>query len=340
MVSPDLRFTAVAAGYVGTCGLDLQRTPICWGRIRAPLSSEPLSQIVVGDEYACGLSETGSVFCWGKAPTVPGYPAIASTPRRIRLDRPAVAVTAGRRHACVIAIDGSGHCWGMNADGQVGDGSAGISASLHIQPVRVALEAPLVSITAGFDFTCALTVDGRPYCWGSNASGLMGRNSIERCGDAVPILCAPRPVAIEGGLRFKAIAAGDGHVCAVTVAGQVACWGRNEQGQLGISVSPEQRSVDAVVTLDSLRGVATIVAGPIHTCALTTLGDLYCWGGNFHGQLGSGLASSWEDSPRRSQRRFRFAAVAAGGLHTCGITGAGRLLCWGETLSYSAWAPR
>ena len=87
---------------------------------------------------------------------------------------------------------------------------------------------------------------------------------------------------VSAGTGFSADGRGD-HVCVVTVPGGVKCWGGNESGQLGDGTT---NSRTAPVDVDGLRsGVALVSAGSRHTCAVTTPGDVKCWGA---GDLGDG----------------------------------------------------
>ncbi|MFM7679061.1 MAG: RCC1 domain-containing protein, partial [Roseiflexaceae bacterium] len=81
-----------------------------------------------------------------------------------------------------------------------------------------------------------------------------------------------------------AITAGELHTCARTTAGAVLCWGNNISGQLGDGSFTTRYIPTAVVGLTS--GVAELVAGESHTCAITTGNRGMCWGSNFNGEVG------------------------------------------------------
>jgi hypothetical protein len=72
-----------------------------------------------------------------------------------------------------------------------------------------------------------------------------------------------------------------------------------------------------------------------HTCALTTAGAAYCWGGNNAGQLGDGTGggSAFSDFPVAVLGGHTFAVISAGQGHTCGVTATGDAFCWGDNVS-------
>jgi len=103
-----------------------------------------------------------------------------------------------------------------------------------------------------------------------------------------------------------------------------------EEFTFGVYVSARVANEKEIV--DGLKFRAqTIAAGSNHTCALNMTGQLYCWGRNNRGQLGS------PDTTRRSTPTLvpdvadtTFAVLSAGAEHTCALTAAGKAYCWGR----------
>lgn len=131
----------------------------------------------------------------------------------------------------------------------------------------------------------------------------------------------------------RAIGFADGFGC-VLVGDAVKCWGRNDKGQLGNGSLPEMLVSEinyvatGVVGLSS--GVRAVSVGSEHACALTTAGGVLCWGSNHFWQLGGGTTGTSSATPVGvTGLSSGVVAIAAGGNHTCALTSAGAVMCWG-----------
>jgi alpha-tubulin suppressor-like RCC1 family protein len=73
-----------------------------------------------------------------------------------------------------------------------------------------------------------------------------------------------------------------------------------------------------------------ISAGGDHTCAITSRGAAYCWGGNFNGALGDGTETdSGVNGPQPVIGGLKFVSLSAQEDFTCGLTTRGAAYCWG-----------
>lgn len=143
------------------------------------------------------------------------------------------------------------------------------------------------------------------------------------CGTACEHLCLDAacdvPVQVEGMWR---------HACARTASGRVACWGSNEQGQVGA----DSDGTPYVVPLP--LPATSIATGTDFTCALLSDRSVWCWGSNTAAQLGREVWESAERVPPGPVADIHDAiAVAAGGGGACVIHEGGAVSCWG-----SSWA--
>lgn len=73
-----------------------------------------------------------------------------------------------------------------------------------------------------------------------------------------------------------------------------------------------------------------IAAGGLHACLIDAKSDLYCWGSNVSGQLGTGQAGGQKAEPVKVAVGEAVKAVACGGYHTCALATAGSVYCWGK----------
>jgi hypothetical protein len=125
----------------------------------------------------------------------------------------------------------------------------------------------------------------------------------------------PGTPAGTGAIPRAAIASGGGATCGLVSGGAVACWGAG---------------VSKPTLLESGVRLSRLSAGTGHMCGLTSGGEAYCWGQNPKGQLGDGSSNNTRATPVAVAGGAGFRIIRAGGRHTCGVTGGGRVMCWGD----------
>jgi alpha-tubulin suppressor-like RCC1 family protein len=354
------------AGWNYSCALSSGEGLLCWGRntygqlgdgtktsrlapTRIVDTAVGLEDVDLGWRHSCIVRDPGGVECWGADeygqirvdPLIedlppPGTDNPARTPTLERTNTPTNTsspkvtssdplmderdlLAAGSSHMCMITERGGVLCWGGNAAGQLGDGT-NVDRWKPV-PVR-GMDRDVIAISAGGDHTCAVLADGRVFCWGANYSGEMGDGTVEYRNEPVAVKGLDRPAV--------AVAAGGGHTCALLDDSRVACWGANNNGQLGSQLdsgwlSTRPKMVEglpgAVQSLDSLFD---------HTCAITDEGAVYCWGLNDYGQLGDGSTSTRYSAVPVTGLSDAAVSIATGRSHTCAILRSGKTECWGS----------
>jgi alpha-tubulin suppressor-like RCC1 family protein len=132
------------------------------------------------------------------------------------------------------------------------------------------------------------------------------------------------PLGVKG-----IISPGEHHTCAITAAGAAKCWGRNNlYGQLGNGTKSNAPTPVQVNNLGS--GVIAIASSYNHSCALTKEGAVKCWGNNGTGNLGNGSIAESLSPVQVTGLTSGVVAITAGGYHTCALTDAGAVKCWGS----------
>jgi alpha-tubulin suppressor-like RCC1 family protein len=363
-------FVQIAAGVAHTCAVEATGDLWCWGAAAGGRLGDGTEEVrrqilpvrvaggytftqVTAGGATCGVTEAGSILCWGGntfGELGDGGPhPVSRQPLQVEGDLAFVRLAQGNAHTCGLEGSGEMYCWGAWRGAAIQD----------VEPSPVP-EAP------GFSFarlalgthTCGLTGAGDAYCWGDNRDGQLGDGTTTY---------SPTPVRAEVPEELVDLTIGSFFTCGVAASGKAYCWGSNDRGQLGdgsttsssvpvpVSGGGSLAQIDAGLSTacgvtdggdahcwgegagtsatpvpGSPPPLAEIAVGGGHVCGLGLDGRIYCWGDNFHGELGDGTSSArGRDVPEAVASSATFVDLFAGGSHTCGITDAGEALCWG-----------
>lgn len=181
------------------------------------------------------------------------------------------------------------------------------------------------TLAAGPGHACVLDAAGAAWCWGDNRAGALGAATA----DDYSLI----PVQVQDAPALTSITAGNHFTCGLDDAGAAWCWGSNANGVLGIGdVSVASSHVPMAVA--GGRTFTSLDAGERFACAIDETKQLYCWGSNRSGALGTTTAETCRgapcaSAPIASAGALRFTSVDGGLMNACGVATDGNTYCWG-----------
>ena len=344
----------LVSGSVFSCLLNAAGDAICWGRwgsvagdptastlptIVKPLDEAVHFTLLSAGTHTCGLTAIGEAYCWGQNSYGQlGDGTTAQRPRPIRVQTPArfTSIAAGTYTTCALSREGQTYCWGRGDNGALGTGNLNVANGV-LTPTAVPTITPFTNLSGGLAF-CGLTTTGKVHCWGQSGGSFdPGSGEPGACSNSYYIAFAQGgcfvPTPVPGAVTLRTISANGGPtLCGTSSDGAAYCWGEGWLGTLGDG--KQGPGVHAVVPVPVSGGLRfqQLTIGATHVCGLTIDNRAVCWGNTFLGYLGngfSGVQSPPSAVPVNVSGGLRFANVAAGSYHTCGLTEAGEVWCWG-----------
>ncbi|PKN24542.1 MAG: hypothetical protein CVU65_11485 [Deltaproteobacteria bacterium HGW-Deltaproteobacteria-22] len=237
---PISSIISISAGLNHSCAVDTPAGDVwCWGANQVgqlgrgntsvkegvpavvASGSDYFNLVSAGEDHTCAITTDNALYCWGGNAygqlgngdttnlSIPGGSSLSNV----------VQVSAGKLFTCARNSVGV-FCWGRNDYGQL---SVSTTTPFLSTPQAITGMSNSLSVSAGGQHACNVTITGAVYCW--------GRNDFGQLGNAAPSTHVPTVVA---GLPAVAeVSCGEFHTCARTNTGVVWCWGRNDQRQLG-----------------------------------------------------------------------------------------------------------
>jgi len=274
----------VAAGGWHSCVLSTNSLLVCFGRNwYGQCGADSADEQIVGPPANMTVVDLGSNF----------------TP---------IDISAFYIHMCALSQQQTVKCFGYNGDGQLGYGDT-VDRGTTPQSMGDALpEIDLgqnftpKAVVAGYSHTCALSTIKTVKCFGDNGYGQCGQalgttkigDAANEMGDNLPIINFPAGfVPMQMALGYK-------HTCILSESAQVLCFGQNQYGELGLGHTLSTSAMGFNMTpVEFGAGFVPrkITAGNWHTCAISTVNTVKCFGYNVDGELGLEHTNNVGDGP-------------------------------------------
>lgn len=307
-----------------------------------PVTGGEVHAIAAGIAHTCAITPEGGVQCWGNnelGQLGDGTNTGSNIPVNVLGIGGGTTIVAGGNHTCVLS-GGNVWCWGQNSQGQIGDGTT----TDRNTPVKVMSD--VVDITAGLEYTCAITRFGQVMCWGNNDQGQLADGT--RTDRTKPTLAS----LISGIANMDA---GQARSCGLTSNGLLRCVNNGSARDLDGQPEPSldvavNRFGSTIVALNEQGTPITFQAGRFksiqevssavdvdsgfgHVCSLISDGTVECWGSNYYGQLGRNSRTSSPD-PQPVIDLASAWQLAVGKYHACVLIvsstpGQDDIQCWG-----------
>jgi len=218
---PEGSYIDVAVDWNTACALDQDGHVVCWGPERSRrVTDAPEEGVFValfaGPRSYCAQRPDGTVLCWGNFEEEPRPEGVVEE------------VSSSQTNTCFLYEDGSVDCFRFNHDDRVWyeeEVPAGVYRAVYARQ----------------GYTCAVTLDDRPVCWG----------------DRVPLA----GLDLEDPRLVRELAAGTMHLCVLYQDDSFDCGGTWRM----YADAPEEQ-------------YRNMTANWTTTCGITYEEELLCWG--------------------------------------------------------------
>eukprot|EP00794_Sanderia_malayensis_P020427 gene20427-22440_t len=213
-----------------------------------------------------------------------------------------VQICCGGMHTVALSSDGKLYTWGCNDEGALCRATSEEDADeYNAVCADLNLNSKIVQASAGDSHTAVLLENGDVYACGTfrDMNGAIGLTPKGQSKEPVKVY----PTSNSDDRAIK-ITSGNDHVVILTETGHIFTFGSGEQGQLGrvkecFSHRGGRRGlsmllVPQIVRFKKKQKFKDIFSGSFHTFAIADgEDDVYAWGLNNWGQLGTGDTYSY-----------------------------------------------
>lgn len=327
---------AISARDHAACAVESDHTVKCWGfvagrTLKTATRIEGMANatgVAASAGTVCALTDSGEAYCSGLIGTM-----FVTSPCLVTENvDPVRSVYANNGVVCVLLSTGDMHCvpesstqlsstptlqkvatLGAHNDRECAplvvmqDGSVNVPDAPTTYPYDYQIAdgyEDIIGVVGKTAFMCGIRTNGDVTCSGSNSDGQLCTGAITNGVET--------PKQALGLTRITKLATGFHFGCALNEAGNVRCWGRAVEGELGDDARPS-RSVPYEV--EGPSGVTDVCVSLDSTCALDDGSVLRCWGRDHS----NGSPVPWLSEVAQCDTGDNF----------CAVMKDGTLKCWG-----------
>ncbi|KAG5408213.1 hypothetical protein IGI04_004532 [Brassica rapa subsp. trilocularis] len=303
------------------------------------LSDHSIRALACGGAHTLFLTETRRVFATGLNDCgqlgVSHVNTHALEPLEVSgIENDILHISAGYYHSAAITVDGELYMWGKNTSGQLGLGK-NAARVVHVPTKVQALNGITIKTVAlGSEHSVAVTDGGEVLSWGGGGSGRLGHGHESSFFGILKIFlyCAcseftPRLIKELEGIKVKSVAAGLLHTVCTDENGSAFMFGERSINKMGFG---GVRNATTPSIISEVPYAEEVACGGYHTCVVTRSGELYTWGSNENGCLGT-ESTYVSHSPVRVEGPFLESTVthvSCGWKHTAAISD-NKVFTWG-----------
>ncbi|MDX9723581.1 MAG: hypothetical protein RBU37_22735 [Myxococcota bacterium] len=351
VVLADERVLCWGDNYFGQLGVSSpvqeSETPL-----RIPMIDDA-KDLALGDQHACVIRKDDTIWCWGNNEVKDYEPVLGAVtnwkhwavPRQVEGFDDALKLFVKNNQCCAEMNDRTIRCWADTFDFYVDypDGREERLALEQLDDFSVAREsvvalkngevflweggnescalfthqglAKVTRVSSGHSHSCFLDTKNRMLCFGWAGCAMSGRTD-----DGDYSLVSKWVSGLRRGI--VEMVSGDQHNCVRYRNGEVACWGCNSEGELGLGHQDEVEGAQALPGISDAIGLAL---GTSYSCVLHADQTVSCWG-----KLTDGTRTMHESLlPSRIEGLEQVVQVSVGEDFACARHADGGVSCWG-----------
>lgn len=336
-IAPDAK--TIHGGERSVCTVNFDDSLTCWGQnSHGEIGNSNYNLVKDGYTHtnlalldfsmsistACALTVNQEVLCWGSnligQSGTPINTKYVNVPTEVlphtSIFQDLSSLVAGQVNTC-MKMNGETHCWGNNEQAQLGFPTDNFA---EFYPAKLTGLENVSHTSIGYTLICHVIPSGQAVCSGINTFGQAGVNPQVTQRVNVPQI-------ISGLSNVYKVEAGLDSACAVKNDGTVWCWGNNTEGQLGNGNYLPTHLPQQVIGLTNVVEVSLAMRGS-HACARTNENNVYCWGSNPNGQLGT-ISVPKSNVPLQVARFINSSSISLGANFTCSLSLDKKVVCIG-----------